>query len=92
MDAEPLQLQCGNVGSSVRWRAAAVEHADQDEEGVVDPVESLVCGDVGTCRGKECNALFASLEIGIELVRDVFGGALTGLGFITTWILEPRAA
>ena len=49
-----------------------MEHADQDEEGVVDPVEGLVCGDVEICRGKEYNALFASLEIGIELVRDVF--------------------
>jgi len=45
---------------------------DQDEEGVVDLVEGLLCGDVETCRGKECNALFTSLEIGIELVRDVF--------------------
>ena len=46
--------------------------ADKDEKGVVDPVEGFVCGDVEICCGKEYNALFASREIGIELVRDVF--------------------
>ena len=61
-------------------RAFVREHADEDEEGVVDPIEGRVCGGVEAGGVEHGDDAVGHGEVGDELVGDVFGRVDVGDG------------
>ena len=56
------------------------KHADQDKEGVVDPVEAGVLGGIEACGSQHLEYAFARWEVGHKLVRNVFRRVNIGQG------------
>lgn len=54
-------------------RAAVGKHADEDEIGVVDPVEGRIPRGSQPSFVQHCNASLSCLQVGLQLVVDVFG-------------------
>lgn len=48
------------------------EHVDEDQVDIVDPVEGRVAAGVEACLGEHVNASVGRLEVGVQLVVDVF--------------------
>lgn len=66
-----VRIEAGVGGDDGRWGTAGGEHADQDEVGVVDPVEGWVGGDIEVLGFEHLDAFFSGLEVWVQLVVGV---------------------
>ena len=67
-----VRIKAGVHGDDCCWRAAIWEHPDEDEVGVMDPIEVRVGFDIETFCFEHLNASVCSRNVGVKLVVGVF--------------------
>lgn len=75
-----VRVEAGVHGDEGRGRALVGEHADEDEVGVVNPLESRVRSSLETGVVEDGEHALAGGEVGFKLVVDVFGRVDVGNG------------
>jgi hypothetical protein len=73
-----VRIETGVHGDYGGWWTAVGEHADQDEVGVVDPVEVRVALDVEALGFEHLDAAVCGRDVGVEFVVLVLGRVHVG--------------